>query len=262
MALECFAKLLAGKLAAPIRVQDQSLCANAAAGILQGLDAQLCPHVVIQMEALDAAVEAIQHCGQIELAIRTGDLSDVCQPLFIGFCGCKIPFDQVFRLFRLPVCLGQAVGTALAVDGQVVLPADAVDPPGAAGIASMLSEPSDDPLDTVVFAVFFILPQTFVDLLQKFTVPLAALWTPQEAVVPLFTDMQHPAHGRHRPVSQAGLDELVFAAGTCRILPLFLILSSFLAMGDSTFMIALQWCHSQSIFSKVANVTALNSLRS
>ena len=144
----------------------------------------------------------------------------------------------------------------------VVLPADAVDPPGAAGIASMLSEPSDDPLDTVVFAVFFILPQTFVDLLQKFTVPLAALWTPQEAVVPLFTDMQHPAHGRHRPVSQAGLDELVFAAGTCRILPLFLILSSFLAMGDSTFMIALQWCHSQSIFSKVANVTALNSLRS
>ena len=67
---ERFAELLAGELPAPIGVQDQTLCFGAAAGILQGLGAQLCPHIVIHAEALDAAIEAVQHCSQIELTIR------------------------------------------------------------------------------------------------------------------------------------------------------------------------------------------------
>lgn len=213
VAPERLAEQLAGELTAPIRVKDQTLCVDAAAGILQGLDTQLRLHIVIHMEALNAAIEAVQHRCQIELAVRAGDLGDVCQELFVWFCGRKIPLDQVFRLLRLPVHLCETVGAVLAMDGQVMLPADAVDPPGATGVASMQSEPGNDPPDPVVFAVFLVLPQTVVDLLQKLTVPQAPLRTPQKAVVPLFTDMQHPAHGRHRPAAQMCLDKPMLAAG-------------------------------------------------
>ena len=55
------------------------------------------------------------------------------------------------------------------MDSKVMYPADTVDLP-----------------DTVVFAVFLIFPQAFIDLLQELTVPL---WTSQEAVIPPFTDI-------------------------------------------------------------------------
>ena len=87
VAPEHLAEQLAGELAAPIGMQDQALCFGAAAGILQSPDAQFRPHIVAYVEALDAAVKTVQHCRQIELAIRAGDLCDVCQELFIEFCG-------------------------------------------------------------------------------------------------------------------------------------------------------------------------------
>ena len=36
-----------------------------AAGVLQGLFTQLCSHVVIHTDTLDAAIEAVQHCRQV-----------------------------------------------------------------------------------------------------------------------------------------------------------------------------------------------------
>lgn len=129
-------------------MQDQALCFGAGAGILQGLDAQLCPHVVIHMETLDAAIKAVQYRRKIELAVGAGDLGDVCHELFIGFFRRKIPLDQVFRLLRLRIHLYEAAGTTLAMDGQAVLPADAIDPPGATGVASMQPDPGDNPPDS------------------------------------------------------------------------------------------------------------------
>lgn len=126
---------LAGKLAAPVGVEDGALRTAIPAGLLQGSDTQLRAHIVIHVEALDAAVKAVQHRRQVELAVGTGDLGDIRQKLLIGFFRRKIPLDQVFRLLRLPVRFRQAVGAVLTPDGQVVLPADAADPPGAAGIA-------------------------------------------------------------------------------------------------------------------------------
>ena len=38
--------------------------------------------------------------------------------------------------------------------------------------------------------------------------------TLEAMVIPLFTDMQHLAYGRHQPAAQVGLDEVVLAAGT------------------------------------------------
>ena len=96
---------LAGKLAAPVGVDNGALCWDATASLFQGPDAQFRAH--------------------------TGDLGDICQELLIGFCRRKIPLDQLFRLLRLPVPFRQAVGAALTPDGQMVLPADTVDPPGA-----------------------------------------------------------------------------------------------------------------------------------
>ena len=116
------------------------------------------------MEALNATIEAVQYRLQIELSVGAGNLGDVHQTLLVRFCGCKIPLNQVFRLLRLPVRFRQAIGTALAMNGQVMLPAEAVDPPGAAGVVSMQSEPSDDSPDTVVFTTFLVLPQAAVFL--------------------------------------------------------------------------------------------------
>lgn len=109
-------------------------------------------------------------CGSLECCHRSspapppdrvaGDLGDISQKLLIEFCGRKITLDQIFRLFRLPVCFCQAVGAALTPDGQGMLPADMVDSPGAAGIAPVQSEPADDTPDPVVFPVFLVLPQT------------------------------------------------------------------------------------------------------
>lgn len=61
MAPEGLAEQLAGELATPVGVEDRALSFSAAVGVLQGLDAQLCPHIVIHVEALDAAVEAVHH---------------------------------------------------------------------------------------------------------------------------------------------------------------------------------------------------------
>ena len=76
--------------------QPRALCSDTAAGIFQGLNTQFRAHIVIHVEALDTAVKAVHHRRQIELAISAGDLGDICQELLIGFCGRKIPLDQVF----------------------------------------------------------------------------------------------------------------------------------------------------------------------
>lgn len=64
-------------------------------------------------------------------------------------------------------------------------PADAVDPPRAAGMAPMEPEPGNDPPDAVVIA---ILPQTLIDLHQELAVLPSLFRSPESAVVPLLAD--------------------------------------------------------------------------
>lgn len=134
-------------------------------------------------EALDAAIKAVQHCRQVELPVRAWDLGDVCQELFVGIWGCKIAIDEVFGLFCLSIGLGDAIGAASWPDGQAALPAYALDPPAAAGIAPVEPEPGDDPPAAVVTNILFILLQAFVDLLQQFPVPPTLFRPPEGAVV-------------------------------------------------------------------------------
>ena len=51
---------------------EHALAIGVAAGVLQGLFTQLCSHVVIHTDTLDAAIEAVQHCRQVEFPILTG----------------------------------------------------------------------------------------------------------------------------------------------------------------------------------------------
>ena len=79
----------------------------------------------------------------------------------LEFGAVKIAVDEVFGLFCLSTGSGDAIGVASWPDGQAA----------SAGIAPVEPEPGDDPPDTVVVAILFILLQTFVDLLQQFPVP-------------------------------------------------------------------------------------------
>ena len=115
----------------------------------------------------------------------TGNFRDVCEELFIGFLSGKVTINQVFRLFCLPVRFGDPVWTAFRPDDQVMFPADAVDPPVAAGIAPVEPEPGNNPPDTVVAAILFIVPQALADLFQELAVSPAPLWPQEGAVVPL-----------------------------------------------------------------------------
>ena len=74
---------LAGKLAAPVGVEDGALHTVAAAGVLQRLNAQFRLHVAVHMEALDAPVKAVQYRRQVELPVRAWNLGDVCQEFFV-----------------------------------------------------------------------------------------------------------------------------------------------------------------------------------
>ena len=71
----------------------------------------------------------------------------------------------------------------------MVFPADAVDPPVSAGIAPVEPELGNDPPDTVVAAIFFLLAQALVDLFQELAVSPAPLRPPEGAVVTLLTDL-------------------------------------------------------------------------
>ena len=94
------------------------------------------------MEALDAPVKAVQYRRQVELPVRAWNLGDVCQEFFVRIWICKIAVDEVFGLFRLSIGSSDAIGTASWPDGQAVLPAYAADPPVAAGITPVESEPA------------------------------------------------------------------------------------------------------------------------
>ena len=118
----------------------------------------------------------------------TWNLRDVCEELFIGFLSGKVTINQVFRLFCLPVSFGDPVWTAFGSDDQVVFPADAVDPPVAAGIAPVEPEPGNNPPDTVVAAILFIVPQALADLFQELAVSPSPLRPSEGAVVPLLAD--------------------------------------------------------------------------
>ena len=109
-------------------------------GVLQGTNAQPRPHVVVQMEALDAAVETVQHCRQIELAVGAGDFCDVGEEFFVWLLGRKVVLDEIFSLLRLSVGLGDAIGPAFGANCQVMLPTNAVDSSGTAGITASLSQ--------------------------------------------------------------------------------------------------------------------------
>lgn len=142
MAAKGCAERLAGKLAAPVRVEDGTLGTGILAGVLQGLDAQPRPHVVVHVEALDAAVETVQHCRQIEFAVGAGDFRDVGEELFVWLLGRKVALDEIFGLLRLSVGLGDAIGPAFGANCQVMLPTNAVDSSGTAGITAVESEPA------------------------------------------------------------------------------------------------------------------------
>ena len=118
----------------------------------------------------------------------TWNLRDVCEELSIGFLSGKVMIKQVFRLFCLPVSFGDPVWTAFGSDDQAVFPADAVDPPVAADIAPVEPEPGNNPPDTVVAAILFIVPQALADLFQELAVSPAPLRPPEGAVVPLLAD--------------------------------------------------------------------------
>lgn len=118
----------------------------------------------------------------------TWNLRDVCEELSIGFLSGKVTIKQVFRLFCLPVSFGDPVWTAFGSDDQAVFPADAVDPPVAAGIAPVEPEPGNNPPDTVVAAILFIVPQALADLFQELAVSPAPLWPQEGALVSLLAD--------------------------------------------------------------------------
>lgn len=115
----------------------------------------------------------------------TGNFRDVCEELFIGFLSDKVTINQIFRLFCLPVSFGDPVWTAFRPDDQAVFPADVVDPPVAAGIAPVEPEPGNNPPDTVVAAILFIVPQALADLFQELAVSPSPLRPPEGAAVPL-----------------------------------------------------------------------------
>ena len=176
-------------------MEDGALGPAAAAGVFQRPDTQLRPHVVVHVEALDAAVKAVQHRCQVEFPVLVRDFCGVREELFVWFLSRKFAVDEVFRLFRQPVGSGGFLGAAPALDSQVVLPADVVDAPVPAGVTPVEPEPGDDPPDAVVVAVFHILPQALVDLLQELTAPKPFSRSPEEPIVALLADAQHAAHG-------------------------------------------------------------------
>lgn len=176
---------LAGERAALAGVEeDGALHTVAAADVLQHLDAQFRFHVVVHMEALDAAVKAVWHRRQVELPGRAWDLGDVGQEFFVGIWDCKIAVNEFFGLFWLSIGSEDAIGRRLG-RRPATLPAYAVDPP-----------------DAVVVAILFICLQTFIDLLQQFPVPPTLFGPPEGTVVLLLADAQHPAPGRHRPTAR------------------------------------------------------------
>mgnify|MGYP007096553245 CR=1 FL=1 len=188
MAFECQTVLPACELAAPVGVEYCALHNRAAAGILQGLDAQRRAHIVVHVEAAYAAVKAIQHCGQIEFAVRAGYFGNIRQQLFVRLFGCEVSLDDVCRLFCLAFGFGDAVG-ASAPDGQLMLTADAVDTPVTACVTAVEPEPRDDTTDAVVVAVLLILAQALVDLLQQQTLALSLVRAVQGTVVALLADV-------------------------------------------------------------------------
>lgn len=72
MAAECSAKQAAGKMAAAVGVQDQTVNGVAAAGIFQRFHAQLRLHMLHHGKPMNAAVETVQHCRQVELSSAQG----------------------------------------------------------------------------------------------------------------------------------------------------------------------------------------------
>lgn len=88
-------------------------------------------------EGIDAVIEAVQHCRQIELPISVRDLSDIGEGLLVWiFCG-KARLDEVFRLFCLTVSSGNAIGVVLSPNSQMMFPADAIDSASTASVSAM-----------------------------------------------------------------------------------------------------------------------------
>ena len=150
MAAKGCAERLAGKLAASVRVEDGTLSTGILAGVLQSLDAQHRPHVVVHIEALDTAVETVQHCRQIALAVGARDFRDVGEELFVWLLGRKVALDEIFTFLRLLVGLGDDIGPVFGVNRQAMRPTNAVDSSGAAGITA--AKPESAPISSASFS--------------------------------------------------------------------------------------------------------------
>ena len=112
---------LAGELAALVRVEHGSPGVGITTVVVQILDAQSRPHVVVHTEALDAAVKVVQYRCQVEFPIRAEDFNDIRQKYLLGFWE-KAILDKVFRLFSLLVFRSRAIEAAPAPEGKLVLP--------------------------------------------------------------------------------------------------------------------------------------------
>ena len=117
MLLQHFAKGLAGILAAAVRMQNPL----GSTGALEGLYTQLGPHVRIHLETSDASIIAIQHGGQIEFPVQTGDLRDVSQPFFVRLLCRKVLLQQIIGLLGFGIGFCQTFGSPLAPDDEIIL---------------------------------------------------------------------------------------------------------------------------------------------
>jgi hypothetical protein len=93
---KAFRKRGAGKLAAPVTMENHAAGRLGPAGRFKGFDTQFFLHVVVHSEAHDLTVIAIQNRSNIQLAVLAWNLCNISQPLSVfGASAVKFACNQI-----------------------------------------------------------------------------------------------------------------------------------------------------------------------
>ena len=83
MLLKCGTEGMVRERTFPIGMDDCAIGMVDQTCILQRLFAQLRLHVVVPVEPMDTAVEAVQHCRQAKILVPIADFCDACERFLV-----------------------------------------------------------------------------------------------------------------------------------------------------------------------------------
>jgi len=143
------------------------------AGLLEGVDVEFFPHVIIQRKPDNHSIETVHNRRYIKLSICAGYFRDVAEPLFVGRIGGEFLFQKVFALLCRRISPGQAIGSAFLLLCNAVFPAN----PAYSGItpcvALVVAKRQEYSSCAVVVAVFTVFTEDLPNQRQKSLVLVA-----------------------------------------------------------------------------------------